>query len=130
MLSPTWQSLITELVPREKLAADFGATDIVGGVGVARITLHTAVSSQDAGEAPLPERFEMPPATARATKATRAAGGRVVAVGTTAARAVESAVEEVSGAEPTAVPRSGWTDRLISVAEPPRLVDGLISGWA
>lgn len=101
---------------------------VTGGVGVAPITLHTAVSSQEAGEAPLPERFDVPPVTARAINAARAAGGRVVAVGTTAARAVESAVDEVSG-EPLSVPRSGWTDRVISVADPPRLIDGLISGW-
>ncbi|SDR82254.1 S-adenosylmethionine:tRNA ribosyltransferase-isomerase [Microlunatus soli] len=101
---------------------------VAGGVGITPITLHTAVSSQEAGEAPLPEQFTVPSVTARAINTARDAGHRVVAVGTTAARAVESAVEE-TGAGSVAVPRSGWTDRVITVAEPPRLIDGLISGW-
>ena len=66
---------------------------VARGVGVAPITLHTGVSSQEAGEAPQPEWYDVPVATARLATATRAAGGRVVAVGTTATRALESAVE-------------------------------------
>lgn len=101
---------------------------VAGGIVIAPITLHTAVSSQEAGEIPLPEWFEMPPATARAINAARAGGSRIVAVGTTAARAVESAVAG-TGHEATVTPRSGWTERVVSIAEPPQVVDGLISGW-
>ncbi|HEX6881991.1 MAG TPA: tRNA preQ1(34) S-adenosylmethionine ribosyltransferase-isomerase QueA [Planctomycetota bacterium] len=39
------------------------------------------------------ERFELPPETAAAVRATRARGGRVVAVGTTVVRVLESSVE-------------------------------------
>lgn len=95
------------------------------GVAIAPITLHTGVSSQEAGEAPQPERFSVPEPTARLVNAVRAGGGRVVAVGTTVTRALESAVAE----DGTVVARSGWTDRVVTPAEPPRVVTGLVTGW-
>lgn len=98
---------------------------VVAGVRVAPVTLHTGVSSQEAGEAPVSERFEVPEATATLVNATRATGGRVVAVGTTVTRALESAVT-ADGRVPAA---RGWTDRVISPEEPARVVDGLITGW-
>jgi S-adenosylmethionine:tRNA ribosyltransferase-isomerase len=107
---PFTARLVTQLVTR--------------GVRIAPITLHTGVSSQEAGEGPQPEWFDVPASTAALVNSTRAEGGRVVAVGTTATRAIESAVEHGS-----AMPRRGWTERVISPAEPPQLVDGLITGW-
>ena len=95
------------------------------GVAMAPVTLHTGVSSQEAGEAPQPERFAVPAATARLVNAIRAGGGRVVAVGTTVTRALESAVDE----DGRVVPRSGWTDRVVTPADPPRVVTGLVTGW-
>ena len=65
---------------------------VTAGVQLAPVTLHTGVSSQEAGEAPGPEWFEVPPTSARIINGARANGGRVIAVGTTATRAVESAV--------------------------------------
>lgn len=93
------------------------------GVAIATITLHTGVSSQEAGEAPLAERFAVPAVTAEQVNATRSRGGRVVAVGTTVVRALESAVEG------GLVERSGWTERVISPDDPAVVVDGLITGW-
>jgi S-adenosylmethionine:tRNA ribosyltransferase-isomerase len=101
---------------------------LVRGVAVAPVTLHTGVSSQEAGEAPQPERFAVPAATARMVNATREAGGRVVAVGTTVTRALESAVE-VTPAGHRVVPVSGWTERVISPSHPARVVTGLVTGW-
>jgi S-adenosylmethionine:tRNA ribosyltransferase-isomerase len=98
------------------------------GIAVAPITLHTGVSSQEAGESPQPERFEVPAATARLVNATRAAGSRVVAVGTTVTRALESAVEYAEDGD-VVVPTSGWTERVVSPAYPARVVTGLITGW-
>ena len=100
-------------------------TLIATGVGITTLTLHTGVSSQDAGEAPQPERFEVPALTARLVNATRAEGGRVIAVGTTTTRALESAV----GADGLLHGASGWTERVISPRDPARVVDGLITGW-
>lgn len=108
---PFTGALVTELVSR--------------GVAVAPITLHTGVSSQEAGEAPLAERFEVTAVTARLVNAARAGGGRVVAVGTTVTRALESAVDEGG----LLVARTGWTTRVITPADPPRVVTGLITGW-
>lgn len=95
------------------------------GVAVAPVTLHTGVSSQEAGEAPQPERFSVPASTALLVNAVRAGGGRVVAVGTTAARALESAVAD----DGQAVAANGWTDRVVTPADPPRVVTGLVTGW-
>lgn len=107
---PFTDDLVTRLVSR--------------GIGVAPITLHTGVSSQEAGEAPQPERFEVTDATARLVNAVRAGGGRIVAVGTTVTRALESAVD---GGR--VVARSGWTERVVTPANPPQVVDGLVTGW-
>ncbi|MER5205584.1 S-adenosylmethionine:tRNA ribosyltransferase-isomerase [Streptomyces sp. NPDC002825] len=62
------------------------------GVRIAPLSLHTGVSSAEAHEPPYPERFEVPAATAALVNAARAEGGRVIAVGTTVVRALESAV--------------------------------------
>lgn len=97
---------------------------VTAGVQVAPVTLHTGVSSQEAGEAPGPEWFEVPPTTARTINTARDHGGRVVAVGTTATRAVESAVRGSY-----VVAGRGWTDRVVTPADPPRVVDGLVTGW-
>jgi S-adenosylmethionine:tRNA ribosyltransferase-isomerase len=116
-------------------------TDLVShGIGVVVVTLHTGVSSQEAGEAPQPEWFEVSAPAARLVNATRAEGGRVVAVGSTVTRALESAVQpapgvgpsaagEPVGPEPLVVPRSGWTSRVVSRDDPPRVVTGLVTGW-
>jgi S-adenosylmethionine:tRNA ribosyltransferase-isomerase len=97
---------------------------VTDGVQVAPVTLHTGVSSQEAGEAPGPEWFEVPPTSARLVNGARDNGGRVIAVGTTATRAIESSVlgrHVVAG--------RGWTSRVVTPAEPPRVVDGLVTGW-
>ncbi|MFE3799695.1 S-adenosylmethionine:tRNA ribosyltransferase-isomerase [Nocardia tengchongensis] len=108
---PFTESLVTELV--------------AGGVGFAPITLHTGVSSPETGEPPSPERFAVPEMTARLVNATHAAGGRVVAVGTTVTRALETA----AGADGLVRPMAGWTELVLSADRPARVVDGLITGW-
>ncbi|MET0862884.1 MAG: S-adenosylmethionine:tRNA ribosyltransferase-isomerase [Nakamurella sp.] len=98
---------------------------ICAGVAIAPIVLHTGVSSQDAGEAPQPEWFSVPPATARVVTATRNAGGRVIAVGTTVTRALESA----AAADGTILAQSGWTRLVVEPSRGVRVVDGLVTGW-
>ncbi len=95
------------------------------GVGVAPLQLHTGVASLEAGEEPLPERYAVPPATAAAVNATRAAGGRVVAVGTTVTRALET-VADTAGAVRAG---RGWTTLVVTPRRPARVVDGLVTGW-
>ncbi|WP_141013226.1 S-adenosylmethionine:tRNA ribosyltransferase-isomerase [Nocardioides sambongensis] len=101
---------------------------VASGIVTATITLHTGVSSQEAGEGPQPERFAVPEVTAAVVNATRRSGGRVVAVGTTVTRALESAVRHRDGS-PTVHPSAGWTDRVVTPAEPPQVVTGLVTGW-
>jgi S-adenosylmethionine:tRNA ribosyltransferase-isomerase len=106
-------------------SAELVACLVSSGVIIAPITLHTGLSSQDAGEAPQAEWFEVSETTAQLVNASRARGGRVIAVGTTATRAIESAARP-NGAVAAA---SGWTDLVISPERPVRVVDGLITGW-
>ncbi len=101
-------------------------TDLaVAGVGLVPITLHTGVSSPEVGEPPSPERYSVSVPTARQVNATRAAGGRVIAVGTTVTRALES----VAALDGFARAGAGWTDLVLSSDRPTRVVDGLVTGW-
>lgn len=94
------------------------------GVRFAPIRLHTGVASAEAHEPPYPERFEVPATTAWLVNAAPAGGGRIVAVGTTAVRALESAVDDDGVV--TAV--SGWTDLVVTPGRGVRAVDGLLTG--
>ena len=67
----------------------------------------------------------MPAATAERVNATHDAGGRVVAIGTTVVRALESAV----GPDGRARAADGWTELVITPERGVRLVDGLLTGW-
>ncbi len=96
---------------------------VTRGVRIAPITLHTGVSSQETGEPPQAERFHVPRATADLVNASRAAGHRVVAVGTTVTRALESAVDAGR-----AVPAGGWTDLVLGPEHRPAVVTGLVTG--
>jgi S-adenosylmethionine:tRNA ribosyltransferase-isomerase len=64
---------------------------VARGVLIAPLTLHTGVSSLEDGEDPYPEPYDVPPTTARLVNQVRAAGGRVIAAGTTVVRALETA---------------------------------------
>lgn len=97
---------------------------VAGGVLVAPITLHTGVASPEAHEPPYAEPYEVPPVTARLVNLTRASGGRVIAVGTTAVRALETA----SGADGLAHPSAGYTETIITPECGLRLTDGLVTG--
>jgi S-adenosylmethionine:tRNA ribosyltransferase-isomerase len=94
------------------------------GVQFAPLTLHTGVASAEAHEPPYPERFRVPEPTARLVNAARAGGGAVVAVGTTAVRALESAVDGRGAVRPAA----GWTDLVVTPRRGVRVVDGLLTG--
>lgn len=95
------------------------------GVEVVPLTLHTGVASLEAGEEPLPERYRVPATTAAAVNATRAAGGRIIAVGTTVTRALETVADDDGAVHVGA----GWTDLVLGPQRPARVVDGLVTGW-
>jgi S-adenosylmethionine:tRNA ribosyltransferase-isomerase len=101
-------------------------TDLVArGIHIAPIVLHTGVSSPEANEPPYPERYRVPSATARLVNAAHGWGGRVIAVGTTVVRALETAVS----AEGTVGASEGWTNHIVCAECKVRVVDGLITGW-
>jgi S-adenosylmethionine:tRNA ribosyltransferase-isomerase len=108
---PITRELISRLVAR----------DIV----VAPITLHCGVSSPESHEPPFPEWYEVPDHTARAIAAARHRGGRVIAVGTTVVRALESA----GGPDRCSCARSGWTGLVVGPDCGVSVVDGMITGW-
>jgi S-adenosylmethionine:tRNA ribosyltransferase-isomerase len=92
---------------------------------IAPLVLHTGVSSQEAGELPYPERFAVPATTARLINAARAGGGRVIAVGTTVVRALETVALPFGHVEAD----TGWTRHVVTPARGVRVVDGLLTGW-
>jgi S-adenosylmethionine:tRNA ribosyltransferase-isomerase len=101
-------------------------TDLVArGVGVAPLLLHCGVSSLESHEPPYPEHYRVPADTARRVNATRRWGGRVVAIGTTVVRALESVVDDRGRVHPG----QGWTDVMITPERGVRVVDGLLTGW-
>jgi S-adenosylmethionine:tRNA ribosyltransferase-isomerase len=98
---------------------------VARGVLVAPLTLHTGVSSIERGEAPYPERYRVPATTARLVNAVHLWGGRVVAVGTTVVRALET-VARPDGAVDEG---EGWTSLVITPERGLYAVDGLLTGW-
>jgi S-adenosylmethionine:tRNA ribosyltransferase-isomerase len=101
-------------------------TDLVAnGIVVAPIVLHTGVASLEAHERPYPERYRVPVPTARLVNATHAAGDRVVAIGTTVVRALETAADE----DGVVHPGSGWTELVVTPERGVKVVDGLLTGW-
>lgn len=103
-----------------------GLTRLVAkGVGVTPIVLHTGVASLEAEEVPYPERVRVPEETADRVNLTHAEGHRVIAIGTTVVRALESA----TGDDGCTLPLDGWTDLVITPERGVRAVDGLLTGW-
>jgi len=97
---------------------------IATGVDIAPLVLHTGVASLESTELPYPERLRVPATTAERVNLTRRLGGRIVAVGTTVVRGLETAGE--SG---IVEPYDGWTDLVITPERGVRIVDGLLTGW-
>jgi S-adenosylmethionine:tRNA ribosyltransferase-isomerase len=95
------------------------------GIGFVTLTLHTGVSSLEEHEPPYEERYSIPSGTAAAVQAAQAWGGRVIAVGTTVVRALESAADDTGRVTPV----SGWTDLVITPRRGVRVVDGLLTGF-
>ncbi|MGH7128216.1 MAG: S-adenosylmethionine:tRNA ribosyltransferase-isomerase [Planctomycetaceae bacterium] len=100
------------------------------GIEVKSVVLHTGVSSLEVEtdeveeQALYPEPFQVPAATAKAVNEAHEEGRRVIAVGTTVVRALESAVVDGS-----VEPLSGFTRLYIHPARGVETVDGLITGF-
>ncbi len=95
------------------------------GVLFAPLTLHAGVSSLELGESPYPERYRVPAATARLVNTVHDWGGRVIAVGTTVVRALET-VASPGGAVHSG---EGLTSLVVTPERGLHAVDGLVTGW-
>ncbi len=98
---------------------------VAAGVLVVPILLHTGVASPEAHERPYPEWFSVSDVSARVVNQAKQAGGRIIGVGTTAVRALESATDEAGVVHE----RSGWTELIITSDRGVRAVDGLLTGF-
>lgn len=107
------------------------------GVTVAALTLHVGygtfkpVTDDELAAGRLhAEWFTLPPETAEAVHAAKARGGRVIAVGTTTCRVLETcAVSKVNGGGWRVEARTGWTDLFIRPGFPFRVVDALVTNF-
>lgn len=97
---------------------------VARGVEVAPLLLHAGVSSPESHEPPFEEFYRVPAGTAERINAARGAGGRVIAVGTTVVRALET----VAGDGGKVHPGEGWTRVVVSPLGGVRAVDGLLTG--
>lgn len=107
---PFTAELVTKLISR--------------GIGFAPITLHTGVASPEVDELPYPEQFSISPYTASTVNAAKAAGGRIIAVGTTVVRALESTV----GPDGVLWADSGTTSHVVTPDRGVSIVDGILTG--
>jgi S-adenosylmethionine:tRNA ribosyltransferase-isomerase len=107
---PFTHELVTRLVSR--------------GIEIAPLLLHTGVASLEDHEPPYAEFYRMPAETAERVNAARQRGHRVIAVGTTAVRALETVADDRGLAHPG----EGWTNLIITRDRPLRVVNGLITG--
>ena len=98
---------------------------VAKGVAVSPVVLHTGVASLEADELPYAERVRVPPWTADRVNATHRRGGRVIAIGTTVVRALESADDGTGQVRAM----DGWTDLVITPERGVQVVDGMLTGW-
>ncbi len=97
---------------------------VARGVVVAPLLLHTGVASPEDGEPPYEEFYRVPLSTARLVNLTHRSGRRVVAVGTTVVRALETATD----ADGATHPGEGWTRLVVTPGRGLRAIDALLTG--
>ena len=108
---PFTQAIIDRLIARD--------------IGVAMVTLHAGLSSEERDELPIDEWREVPLQTAAVIRRVKRRGSRVIAVGTTVIRALESSLDR----KQRIIPSRGWTGLHITPDRPMRVVDGLLTGF-
>ncbi len=95
------------------------------GVHIAPLILHTGVASLENHEPPYEEYYRVPLETACAVNDAHASGKRVVAVGTTVVRALET----VTDVEGHTHPGEGWTNLVITPERRFRAANALLTGF-
>jgi S-adenosylmethionine:tRNA ribosyltransferase-isomerase len=89
------------------------------------VLLHTGVSSLEENELPYPEYMEIDPVSAAIINMAKSEGRRIIAVGTTTVRAIETAVTS----EGLVVPYRGNTELFIDESYRMKIIDGLLTGF-
>ncbi len=95
------------------------------GVVIAPLLLHTGVASPEDHEPPYAEEYRVPAETAQLVNEARASGHRVVAVGTTVVRALETVADDGGVVHPGA----GWTELVVTPARGLRVATALLTGF-
>ncbi|GAC1461803.1 MAG: S-adenosylmethionine:tRNA ribosyltransferase-isomerase [Chloroflexota bacterium] len=95
------------------------------GVIIAPLLLHTGVASLESHEPPYEEYYRVPPETAHLATRARRAGKKIVAVGTTVVRALET----VTDADGQTYPGEGWTCTVVTPADGIRSANALLTGF-
>jgi S-adenosylmethionine:tRNA ribosyltransferase-isomerase len=102
------------------------------GVNIGFVTLHVGLGTfrpvkvEDIEEHVMhTEHYELPEETAALINRTKAEGGRVIAVGTTSCRTLESVAQLIGGI----VPAQGWTSIFIYPGYEFKAIDGLITNF-
>jgi S-adenosylmethionine:tRNA ribosyltransferase-isomerase len=94
------------------------------GIEIAPLILHTGVSNIDTHEPPYKEFYRVTPETAQMVNKARASSHRIVAVGTTVIRALETVTNGVGETHAG----EGWTCLVITPERGLRAVNALITG--
>ena len=97
---------------------------VARGIQIAPLVLHTGVASLEDHEPPYEEFYRVPPETARLVNSAHATGRRVVAVGTTVVRALETVTDRDGAAHPG----EGWTRLVVTPDGGIRSVDAMLTG--
>jgi S-adenosylmethionine:tRNA ribosyltransferase-isomerase len=95
------------------------------GITFAPVLLHTGVSSLEENEPPYPEYMEIDPLTAAVINNAKTQGRRIIAVGTTAVRAIESSVNDNGDV----MPYRGSTELFIDEGYNMKVINGLLTGF-
>ena len=103
-------ALITRLVAR--------------GIILAPLLLHTGVASLEEHEPPYEEFYRVPSETARLVNMAHETGKRVIAVGTTVVRALESVTSKAGVTHPG----EGWTELMVTPQRGIRAVNAMLTG--
>lgn len=97
---------------------------VARGMQIAPLLLHTGVASQERQEPVYEEYYRVPASTANIVNFARQRQQRIIAIGTTVVRALET----VTDSHGTTYPGSGWTDVVITPQRGIRAVNGLLTG--
>jgi S-adenosylmethionine:tRNA ribosyltransferase-isomerase len=104
---------------------------VARGIQIAPLILHTGVASLESSEPPYEELYRVPSSTVRTINAARLDGNRIIAVGTTVVRALQTVADtSLAPSSPRAGvhPGEGWTCVVVTPDTDVRVVDGLITG--